>query len=200
MVEGADRLSALLPAQCYPAAGYRARPCSRPDPVGCGLGRGHLRLPRHRHAVVSSDPRERPFRDPGRRLHSHRRARFHNLCARRDLSLARSPHLLPPSMMRGVVRYLRRNPSLALGTVLLAALALFVVIVGMLVDIEDARPLSAPTLRAPSGQYPFGTDRQGRDPLAVMIAGTPLTLRIGIADIGLTVPGLLVLIIIAVSL
>src|SRR5205814_7139983 len=108
-----------------------------------------------------------------------RRARFHNLHARRDLSLARSPHLLPPSMMRGVVRYLRRNPSLALGTVLLAALALFVVIGGMLVDIEDARPLSAPTLRAPSGQYPFGTDRQGRDLLAVMIAGTPLTLRIG---------------------
>ena len=134
-------------------------------------------------------------------------------------------------MMRGVVRYLRRNPSLALGTVLLAALALFVVIGGMLVDIEDARPLSAPTLREPSGQYPFGTDRQGRDLLAVMIAGTPMTLRIGfiagflgvgigtvlafiaayyrglldtvirgIADIGLTVPGLLVLIIIAVSL
>ncbi|MBV9017566.1 MAG: ABC transporter permease [Alphaproteobacteria bacterium] len=101
----------------------------------------------------------------------------------------------------------------------------------MLVDIEDARPLSAPALRAPSWDYPFGTDRQGRDLLAVMIAGTPLTLRIGfiagflgvglgtvlafiaayyrgvldtlirgVADIGLTVPGLLVLIIIAVSL
>jgi len=133
--------------------------------------------------------------------------------------------------MRGAFRYLRRNPSLALGIALLAALALFVVIGGMLVDVEDARPLSAPTLRAPSWDYPFGTDRQGRDLLAVMIAGTPLTLRIGfiagflgvgigtvlafiaayyrgvldtvirgVADIGLTVPGLLVLIIIAVSL
>jgi len=99
------------------------------------------------------------------------------------------------------------------------------------VDTEDARPLSAPTLRPPSQEYPFGTDRQGRDLLAVMVAGTPLTLRIGfvagflgvgigtvlafigafyrglidtiirgIADIGLTVPGLLVLIIIAVSI
>ncbi|HTW72002.1 MAG TPA: ABC transporter permease, partial [Acetobacteraceae bacterium] len=79
--------------------------------------------------------------------------------------------------------------------------------------------------------YPFGTDRQGRDLLAVMVAGTPLTLWVGfvagiigvgvgailaftaayyggivdtiirsIADIGLTIPGLLVLIIIAVSL
>ena len=92
-------------------------------------------------------------------------------------------------------------------------------------------PLSVPALRPPSWDYPFGTDRQGRDLLAVMVAGTPLTLWIGfvagfigvgvgpvlaftagyyggmvdtvirsIADIGLTVPGLLVLIIIAVSL
>ena len=133
--------------------------------------------------------------------------------------------------MRAAYSYLRRNPSLAVGIALLAALALFVVIGNLLVDTEDARPLSAPTLRPPSTDYPFGTDRQGRDLLAVMVAGTPLTLRIGfiagfigvglgtllafidafyrglidtvirgIADIGLTVPGLLVLIIIAVSI
>ena len=133
--------------------------------------------------------------------------------------------------MRAAYSYLRRNPSLAVGIALLAALALFVVIGNLLVDTEDARPLSAPTLRPPSSDYPFGTDRQGRDLLAVMVAGTPLTLRIGfvagflgvgvgtvlafvaayyrgmvdmvirgIADIGLTVPGLLVLIIIAVSI
>ena len=129
------------------------------------------------------------------------------------------------------VRYIRRNPSLALGVALLALLALFVVIGSLTVDTEDARPLSAPALQPPSVDYPFGTDRQGRDLLAVMVAGTPLTLRIGfiagflgvglgtllafvaayyrgfidtvirgIADIGLTVPGLLVLIIIAVSI
>ena len=99
------------------------------------------------------------------------------------------------------------------------------------VDTAKARPLSAPTLRPPSAQYPLGTDRQGRDLLAVMVAGTPLTLRIGfiagligvglgsvlgftaayyrgkvdavirgVVDVGLTVPGLLVLIIIAVSI
>jgi peptide/nickel transport system permease protein len=133
--------------------------------------------------------------------------------------------------MRDTVRYLRRNPSLMVGIALLVALGLFVIIGNLLVDIEDARPLSVPTLRPPSRDYPFGTDRQGRDLLAVMVAGTPLTLRIGfvagflgvglgtvlgfigayyrglidtmirgIADIGLTVPGLLVLIIIAVSI
>ena len=128
-------------------------------------------------------------------------------------------------------RYMRRNISLVVGLLLLLALALFVGIGHIVVDTRKARALSAPALRPPSLQYPFGTDRQGRDLLATMVAGTPLTLRIGfiagflgvgmgtilgfvsayyrgktdmlirgIVDIGLTVPGLLVLIIIAVSL
>ena len=130
-----------------------------------------------------------------------------------------------------VLRYLRRNLPLVLGLVLLGALAAFVGIGHLVVDTAKARPLSAPTLRPPSAQYPLGTDRQGRDLLAVMVAGTPLTLRIGfiagligvgsdpcsgsrpayyrgkvdavirgVVDVGLTVPGLLVLIIIAVSI
>ncbi len=130
--------------------------------------------------------------------------------------------------MRG---YLRRNVSLLVGIVLLGLLVVFMVAGAALVDTDNAAPLSAPVLRPPSWEYPFGTDRQGRDLLAVMVAGTPLTLRIGfvagiigvgvgavlaftaafyrgrvdlvirsIADIGLTVPGLLILILIAVSL
>jgi len=126
--------------------------------------------------------------------------------------------------------YVRRNGSLAVGIVLLLALALFVGIGHLVVDTSKSRPLSAPALRPPSVEHPFGTDRQGRDLLATMVAGTPLTLRIGfiagflgvgigsllgfvsayyrgtvdtvirgVVDIGLTVPGLLVLIIIAVS-
>jgi peptide/nickel transport system permease protein len=129
------------------------------------------------------------------------------------------------------VRYLRRNLALVVGLVLLGALTLFVGIGHLVVDTQKARPLSVPTLRPPSAQYPLGTDRQGRDLLAVMVAGTPLTLRIGfiagligvglgsvlgftsayyrgkvdavirgVVDVGLTVPGLLVLIIIAVSI
>jgi peptide/nickel transport system permease protein len=127
--------------------------------------------------------------------------------------------------------YLRRNVSLWVGLSILGALALFIVVGTLMVDTGNAQPLSAPALQPPSSGYPFGTDRQGRDLLAVMVAGTPLTLRIGfiagfvgvgigaglafvaayyrgrvdtvirsIADIGLTVPQLLVLIIIAVSL
>lgn len=124
-----------------------------------------------------------------------------------------------------------RNVSLWVGLGLLCTLALFVGIGSMLVDHDAARPLSAPILRPPSRQYPFGTDRQGRDLLAAMVTGTPLTLRIGfvagvlgvglgtvlglvsayarghvdaiirgMVDIGLTVPGLLVLILMAVSI
>jgi peptide/nickel transport system permease protein len=130
-----------------------------------------------------------------------------------------------------VLPYLRRNLSLVVGIVLLGLLTAFVVVGNFTVDTSNAQPLSVPALHPPSWDYPFGTDRQGRDLLAVMVAGTPLTLWIGfaagfigvgvgavlaftaayyggtvdtiirgIADIGLTIPGLLVLIIIAVSL
>jgi len=130
-----------------------------------------------------------------------------------------------------MIGYLRRNISLAVGLTILGILVLFMIVGRFLVDIDNAQTLSVPVLQPPSWDYPFGTDRQGRDLLAVMVAGTPLTLRIGfiagflgvglgtilafiaayyrgfldtvirgIADIGLTVPGLLVLIIIAVSL
>lgn len=141
------------------------------------------------------------------------------------------PTVSRPGRLAAAMRYGRRNLSLVVGIVLLLALALFVGIGHVLVDTSKARPLSAPALQPPSLEYPFGTDRQGRDLLATMVAGTPLTLRIGfiagflgvgigsilafvaayyrgaldalirgIADIGLTVPGLLVLIIIAVSI
>ena len=127
--------------------------------------------------------------------------------------------------------YLRRNVSLLVGLLFLGILAVFVVVGALTVDTGNAQPLSAPALQPPSWEYLFGTDRNGRDLLAVMVAGTPLTLRVGfiagfigvgvgailafiaayyrgrvdtvirsIADIGLTVPQLLVLIIIAVSL
>lgn len=133
--------------------------------------------------------------------------------------------------MRGLIHYIARNTSLLVGTLLLLALVLFVGIGYLVVDTENARALSVPVLQPPSWDYPFGTDRTGRDLLAVMVVGTPMTMQIGfiagilgvgigsvlgftaafyrgltdtvirsIADIGLTVPSLLVLILIAVSI
>ena len=98
----------------------------------------------------------------------------------------------------------------------------------LFVDIEQARPVSVGPLKAPSWELPFGSDKQGRNLFAVMVVGTPLTLRVGliagflgvalgatvgfvsayyggwvdatlrgIVDIGLTIPGLMVLITVA---
>jgi peptide/nickel transport system permease protein len=130
----------------------------------------------------------------------------------------------------GALRYLRRNPTLGVGLLLLAALAAFCLVGALLVPTSMAEPLSVKPNEVPSLAHPFGTDRTGRDLLAVMVAGTPLTLRIGllagvlglgigtllafvsgyyggvidtiirsVVDVGLTIPSLLVMIIIAVS-
>jgi peptide/nickel transport system permease protein len=134
-------------------------------------------------------------------------------------------------MRNGVWRYVRRNPNLGIGVILLGILLIFSVAGPFFVDTSNADPLSVAPQKPPSLTYPFGTDSQGRDLLAVMVAGTPLTLRIGllagliglgvgtvlgfvsayyggavdtlirgVIDISLTVPGLLVLIVIAVFL
>src|SRR5260370_10498833 len=82
--------------------------------------------------------------------------------------------------MAGWRRYVRRNPTLAVGLALLLALALFS-LVGPLFDSSvRSRPLSVPPSLPPSFSFPLGTDRAGRDLLAVMITGTPLTLWIGL--------------------
>ena len=94
-----------------------------------------------------------------------------------------------------LLRYLRRNPLLIGGIVSLLGLFAFVVAGYLFYEQEDllgemqgvdglTRALSVPARETPSwnpfNDYPLGTDEQGRDILAVMIVGTPLTLRIGL--------------------
>src|SRR5918997_1876298 len=59
-------------------------------------------------------------------------------------------------------------------------LLLFSLIGTLLWEADRYRPLSVRALQPPSWDLPFGSDRQGRDLFAVIIAGTPLTLRIGL--------------------
>jgi len=127
-----------------------------------------------------------------------------------------------------VFRYCRRNPTVVVGIVLFLLLLFSSVIGRLFVNLDDARPISTMPLKPPSWELPFGSDKQGRNLLAVMVAGTPLTLRIGliagflgvafgsflafvsayyggwvdaviraVIDVGLTIPGLMVLIIVA---
>ena len=79
-----------------------------------------------------------------------------------------------------VIRYFRRNPSLVVGLVLFFMLLFSSFIGRLFVDIEQARPVSVPPLKPPSWELPFGSDKQGRNLFAVMVVGTPLTLRIGL--------------------
>jgi peptide/nickel transport system permease protein len=130
-----------------------------------------------------------------------------------------------------MLSYLRRNRSVMVGLSLILIILLFAGIGRLVWDVSQAMPLSGPPNRPPSAEHPLGTDRQGRDLLAVMIVATPLTLYIGllagaigvairtalaliaaynggrvdpiirgIVDVGLTIPPLLLLILLAVSL
>jgi peptide/nickel transport system permease protein len=132
--------------------------------------------------------------------------------------------------LRKLLLYLRRNPALPVGMVLLLLIAIFVLVGASVTSPEDARPLSFRPSQPPSAEHWLGTDRLGKDILAVMVEGTPKTIRIGIiagaigvaigtvlaffsgyyggafdaftrslVDILRTVPPLLVLVIIAIS-
>ena len=129
----------------------------------------------------------------------------------------------------GLSRYARRNPSLIVGIALLLSVVAFSAIGALAYDTRLARPLAVLPEMRPSLQHPFGSDVQGRDLFAVMILGTPMTLRIGllagligvtigtilafvaayygglvdilirgVVDVLLTVPGLMLLVILAV--
>jgi len=146
------------------------------------------------------------------------------------------------------LRYLRRNTSLAIGLGILVFLVLFTIIGYMVIDpLIDPYPLAGPASTAPTlnycprtdpeceqtepKAYIFGTDAQGRDLFAVAVAGTWMTVQIGLmagviglgfgaflgftsafyggwydmivrwaVDVMLTVPGLLLLVVIASSL
>jgi peptide/nickel transport system permease protein len=78
-----------------------------------------------------------------------------------------------------IMAYCRRNPQVVVGLVMVLALILIGIIGPLFVNMKNAEPLSALPAQSPSRQYLLGTDDQGRELLAVMIAGLPATMRIG---------------------
>jgi len=81
---------------------------------------------------------------------------------------------------RSFLGYLKRNRQMVVGIVMLSGLVLFVVLGSIFYDTSKYKPLSVLPGRPPSAEYPLGTDQQGRDMMAVMIVGTPLTVRMGL--------------------
>lgn len=76
--------------------------------------------------------------------------------------------------------YLRRNPSLLLGGLMIGGLLAFALIGRLFIPYDSAFPLTGPPSMPPNPDFPFGTDADGRDMLAVLIYGTLLTLKIGV--------------------
>jgi len=127
-------------------------------------------------------------------------------------------------------RLWRNYRQLAVGLIIITGVVLFGVLGPVFVDVNGAKVGSFIPDLPPSAEHPLGTDTVGRDLLAVIVVGTPLTLAIGIvagliglvvgttfgfvsgyyggvpdtilrgaADVFLTVPGLLILVVIASS-
>ena len=68
---------------------------------------------------------------------------------------------------------------LAYGIGILTLLLTLWVAARLYVSPDMAKALSVPHLKSPTLEYPLGTDPQGRNILAVMVVGVPLTLWIG---------------------
>src|SRR5262245_60852975 len=129
-----------------------------------------------------------------------------------------------------LLRIWRNYRQLAVGLIIITGVILFGVLGPLFVDVNGAKVGSFIPDLPPSAEHPLGTDTVGRDLLAVIVVGTPLTLAVGIvagmiglivgttfgfvsgyyggiadtllrgaADVFLTVPGLLILVVIASS-
>ena len=98
-----------------------------------------------------------------------------------ELAVPSKPQQIGPGQRTLVLRYLRRNKSLVVGLAILIFLLLFGLVGSIVVDTSTrAYPLAVMPLQAPSAEYPLGTDKDGRDLLAVMIRGVLLTGSIGV--------------------
>lgn len=85
---------------------------------------------------------------------------------------------VPAPAVRGRFRALR-DWKLVTGLLILLGLLLFGWVGPLLVPEEGTRLGSGDYAAPPSVNYPLGTDTTGRDVLALMVYGTPPTLRIG---------------------
>jgi len=88
----------------------------------------------------------------------------------------------PPqnNRLRDLILYFRRNKSLIAGIILLLLIVVFVMVGAAVTEPEHANPLSFKPSQEPSAEHWLGTDRLGKDILAVMTEGTPQTIWIGL--------------------
>jgi peptide/nickel transport system permease protein len=90
------------------------------------------------------------------------------------------PDVRQPGRLTLLLRYLRRNKSLAVGLIILLLLVAFTVIGLLTIDPKQAYPLAVRSKQPPSAQYPLGTDFFGRNLLAAMVVGMWQTALVGL--------------------
>ena len=92
------------------------------------------------------------------------------------------PDLLAPVKVRkGVLGFLRNNPTVAIGGALLLILVLVGVFAPYLGTVDPTALAPARRMRPPSDLYWFGTDALGRDVYSRVIFGTRVSLTVGLS-------------------
>jgi peptide/nickel transport system permease protein len=89
--------------------------------------------------------------------------------------------MLPVKVRRGVLGFLRNNPTVAIGGTLLLVLVLIGIFAPYLWTVDPTALAPARRLRAPSADHWFGTDALGRDVYSRVLFGTRVSLTVGLS-------------------
>jgi peptide/nickel transport system permease protein len=89
--------------------------------------------------------------------------------------------MLPVKVRRGVLGFLRNNPTVAIGGTLLLVLVLIGIFAPYLWTVDPTALAPARRLRAPSPDHWFGTDALGRDVYSRVLFGTRVSLTVGLS-------------------
>lgn len=92
------------------------------------------------------------------------------------------PDILPVrKRVRGLYGYIRRYPTIAAGSALLALLVLIAIFAPYLGTVDPTALATAKRTRPPSAEFWFGSDMLGRDIYSRVLYGTRVSLTVGIS-------------------
>lgn len=100
------------------------------------------------------------------------------------MNIAEAARLQPsqgPGMVRRAVRFASLHPGFVIGLAIVLFFAVVALIGPLLVPYDPIQPNPRSTLQPPSTEFPFGTDKFGRDVLTRVVHATRLDLAIAFA-------------------
>jgi peptide/nickel transport system permease protein len=89
--------------------------------------------------------------------------------------------MMPVKVRRGLLGFLRNNPTVAIGGALLVILVLIGIFAPYLGTVDPTAIAPAKRMRPPSELYWFGTDALGRDVYSRVLYGTRVSLTVGLS-------------------